>query len=223
MFLTQFNKFFMFQVSSQNNKLLLNNASRGEEDRTPHPLNFVNNLHSANPSCNKCKELTYNNKSCIKDIKGYNNKGFINLGFVDALTEECSWYQPYIQREVAVKVLVDCPVGSFVIRHSQTHGTGTLALTVRVPKSFNGTGILHYLVVGSEAGWRIKGFTKVFPNLSALVVHHSVMKESLPCRLVVEDDGSCGGDSDRESDFADIDSDPDFPIIIDRLREQLSQ
>ena len=31
-------------------------------------------------------------------------KGCINLGFVDALTEESSWYQPYIQRELAVKV-----------------------------------------------------------------------------------------------------------------------
>ena len=120
-------------------------------------------------------------------------------------------------------------MGSFVIRHSVTHRDqpGILPLTVRVPRALNhGTGILHYLVVGSEGGWRIKGFSKVFPSLSALVVHHSVMKEHLPCRLVVESDrdSSLGdGDSDRESDFADIDSEPDFPIIVNRLREQLSQ
>jgi len=100
--------------------------------------------------------------------------------------------------------------------------SGCLALTVRVPKSFNGTGILHYLIVVTESGFRIKGFSKVFPSLSGLVVHHSVMKESLPCRLVIGDESS-EDDSDRESDFADLEADPEYPGLLSRLRAELSQ
>jgi tensin len=145
--------------------------------------------------------------------------------------EEASWYQPRLSRHLAVKILADCPVGSFVVRQSQTHsGEGCLALTVRVPRALAASAfspVLHYLVLVTEEGFRIKGFAKVFPSLAGLVVHHSVMKESLPCRLLIENDGSSGGgsggESDRESDFADLDSDPEYPGLIVRLREQFSQ
>ena len=96
-------------------------------------------------------------------------------------------------------------------------------MTVRVPKSFNGSGILHYLILVTEAGFRIKGFSKVFSSLSGLVVHHSVMKENLPCRLIVDDGGDdTDQDSDKESDFADLDADPEYPGILNRLREQFN-
>ena len=217
--------YYLFQVKNINNNkntLLLNNQLGEEKLNLPNPLHtIVNNLHTENITCNKCKELVNNTHvHCTKDkVK---NKGFVNLGFVDQLTESSSWYQPYLQREIAVKILSDCPVGSFLVRNSQTHqSAGCLALTVRVPKSFNGSGILHYLIQVQESGFRIKGFTKVFPSLPALVVHHSVMKENLPCRLIIEDEAS--SESDRESDFADLDSDPEYPDIIHRLREQLTQ
>ena len=206
-----------------NNKLLLNNQVGADDKLSPHtPLKtIVNNLREENITCNKCKELVNNTHvDCTRDkVK---NKGFVNLAFVDAATESCSWYQPYLQRDLAVKILSDCPVGSFIVRNSQTHlSAGCLALTVRVPRNYNGSGVLHYLILASEAGFRIKGFTKVFPSLGALVVHHSVMKENLPCRLLVEEEST--SESDRDSDFADLDSDPEYPSILDRLREQLSQ
>merc|ERR1712130_974597 len=132
------------------------------------------------------------------------------------------WYQPHLPRELAVKIISDCPVGSFIVRNSQSQmSSGCLALTVRVPKSFNGTGILHYLIIATEAGFRIKGFSKVFPSLSGLVVHHSVMKEALPCRPVTGEDLS-EDESARESDFADLDADPEYPGLLSRLRAELS-
>merc|ERR1712088_256113 len=139
-------------------------------------------------SCNRCKESSGSGcdqadpKCSSKEPK---KSGFVNLAFVDTISEASAWYQPHLPRELAVKILSDCSVGSFIVRTSQSQiGSGCLALTVRVPKSFNGTGILHYLILISESGFRIKGFSKVFSSLSGLVVHHSVMKEALPCRLV---------------------------------------
>jgi len=211
------------------NNLLLNNQV-SDDKLTAHqqPLKkIVNNLANENTSCNKCKEsvISRDRKSCVNNClsgRTPSSKGFVNLAFVDQVTEQASWYQPHMPRELAVKIISDCPVGSFIVRNSQSQmSSGCLALTVRVPKSFNGTGILHYLIIVTEAGFRIKGFSKVFPSLSGLVVHHSVMKENLPCRLIVEDDTD--HDSDKESDFADLDADPEYPGLLTRLREQFSQ
>merc|ERR1712222_90559 len=218
------------------NNLLLNNQVLEEKVCGPQPLKkIVNNLANETTtttttttptSCNRCKEGS--GSGCDQaDPKCSSSKepkkaGFVNFAFVDTISEASAWYQPHLPRELAVKILSDCSVGSFIVRTSQSQvGSGCLALTVRVPKSFNGTGILHYLIVISESGFRIKGFSKVFSSLSGLVVHHSVMKEALPCRLVTGEDWS-EDESDRESDFADLDADPEYPGLLSRLRAELS-
>ena len=219
------------------NNLLLNNQVLEEKVCGPQPLKkIVNNLANETTtttttttptSCNRCKESS--GSGCDQaDPKCSSSKepkksGFVNLAFVDSLSEASAWYQPHLPRDLAVKILSDCSVGSFIVRTSQSQvGSNCLALTVRVPKSFNGTGILHYLIVVSESGFRIKGFSKVFSSLSGLVVHHSVMKEALPCRLVVGEEWSSEDESDRESDFADLDADPEYPGLLSRLRAELS-
>ena len=53
------------------------------------------------------------------------------------------------------------------------------------------------------------------------MVHHSVMKEALLCPLVI-DDGCSEDDSEPESDFADLDADPEYPGLLTRLRAELS-
>jgi len=216
---------------------LLNNQVFCPGDEKPQPLKkIVNNLANDN-SCNKCKENNIKGtketvgganlcqvKTCTTTKTTRHNKGFVNLAFIDNVTESASWYQPHLPRDLAVKIIADGPVGSFVVRNSQSQlSSGFLALTVRVPRSFNGTGVLHYLIVVTEAGFRIKGFSKVFPSLSGLVVHHTVMKENLPCRLIVETADDSDIDCDKESDFADLDADPEYPVLLSRLREQFSQ
>ena len=213
----------MFQV--QNN--LLNNQVLEDKLNTHQPLKkIVNNLANDN-NCNQCKEsniLASSHTHDSQSITEVKKAGFVNLAFVDSVTEASSWYQPHLPRDLAVKILSDCSVGSFIVRNSQSQlSAGCLALTVRVPKSFNGTGILHYLIVVTESGFRIRGFTKMFPSLSGLVVHHSVMKEALPCRLLVGEEGCEDSDSDRESDFADLEADPEYPGLLSRLRAQLAQ
>ena len=218
---------FFLQVKNN----LLNNQKVSDDKLTSHqhqpPLKkIVNNLANQdnNNGCNKCKEskaTSCNNNNCSE---GKPSKGFINLAFVDATTEAAAWYQPHLPRNLAASILADCPVGSFVVRTSQTaERPGSLALTLRVPRSFNGTGILHYLILATDAGFRIKGFSKVFPSLSGLVVHHSVMKENLPCLLLMHDgEDTEEEDSDKEADFADLDSDPEYPGLLSRLRQQFA-
>ena len=188
-------------------------------------------------TCNPCKESQI---SMITNIKKSNScsssqcssskkAGVVNLAFVDNLTEQSSWYQPHLARDLAVRLLADSPVGTFLVRNSRTQGAGHLALSVRVPTTYSTAGILHYLIMVTEAGFRIKGFSKVFSSLSGLVVHHSVMMESLPCRLVISapphhSDGEEEDEEedDRDSDFADLEADPEYPGLLSRLREQLS-
>ncbi|KAI8424517.1 hypothetical protein MSG28_002979, partial [Choristoneura fumiferana] len=83
---------------------------------------------------------------------------------------------------IALEVLSNQPVGAFMVRCSTTQ-TGCFALSVRVPRDFQPAGIAHYLILRTPKGYKIKGFTKEFTSLSALVTHHSVMPELLPCPL----------------------------------------
>ena len=52
-------------------------------------------------------------------------------------------------------VLANEPLGSFMVRNSESQ-PGTLALSVRVPKTFHPLGITHYIIVRAQAGYQIK-------------------------------------------------------------------
>ncbi|GFQ91803.1 SH2 domain-containing protein, partial [Trichonephila clavata] len=93
-----------------------------------------------------------------------------------------AWFQAGIPREIALEVLAEKPEGSFIVRKSTTK-PGCFALSLRVPQEKNPTGIAHYLILQTNKGYKIKGFTKEFSSLNALITHHSVMPELLPCPL----------------------------------------
>lgn len=93
-----------------------------------------------------------------------------------------AWFQAGIPREIALEVLAEKPEGSFIVRESTTK-PGCYALSLRVPPGKNPSGIAHYLILQTNKGYKIKGFTKEFSSLSALITHHSVMPELLPCPL----------------------------------------
>ena len=193
------------------------NKFSSQQQNIQKPIKKINNK-LANTS-DKVANIKCSEETCSDLI--INNNVKTDFLILDHLAEKSSWYQPHISRDLAVNILSHCPVGSFIIRHSTT-GPG-LALTLRVARSLNGSGILHYLISVSQAGFRIKGFTKVFSSLSALVVHHSVMKENLPCRLLIGDHHDSDGDSVRsDDDFEDIDADPEYPQLVESLRRQLS-
>ena len=91
------------------------------------------------------------------------------------------------------------PNGTFLVRSSLTH-QDSFALSIKVPLQSSSllsgsqegysssdsslSSISHYLIIASLShGYRINGSVKLFPTLFSLIVHHSVMKEILPCTL----------------------------------------
>ncbi|KAK9738114.1 SH2 domain [Popillia japonica] len=124
------------------------------------------------------------------------------------------WFQAGIPREIALEILAQEPVGAFMVRES-TSKPGCYALSLRVPRSFQPTGIAHYLIVRTNKGYKIKGFTKEFTTLTSLITHHSVMPELLPCPLSLSRYNPSFVKSDSKRDFADIDLDPDYNTLAD--------
>ncbi|CAG5136221.1 unnamed protein product [Candidula unifasciata] len=100
----------------------------------------------------------------------------------DEALRNAPWYQATLSRECALEILQQEDVGSFIVRDSSTH-PGCYALSVRVPKYDNATGISHYLILRTHRGVKLKGLDKEWSTLTALVTHHTVMREMLPCTL----------------------------------------
>ncbi|XP_060524984.1 EGFR adapter protein-like isoform X2 [Cylas formicarius] len=124
------------------------------------------------------------------------------------------WYQAGIPREIALEILSQEPIGSFIVRESTTK-PGCFALSLRVPRSFQPSGIAHYLIVRTNKGYKIKGFTKEFTTLASLITHHSVMPELLPCPLSLSRYHPKFLRTDSKRDFADIDLDPEYNALAD--------
>ncbi|XP_064459267.1 uncharacterized protein LOC135369689 isoform X2 [Ornithodoros turicata] len=124
------------------------------------------------------------------------------------------WFQAGIPREIALEVLGQEPIGSFMVRKSTTK-PGCFALSLRVPRSFQPTGISHYLIMHTNKGYKIKGFTKEFTTLTSLITHHSVMPELLPCPLSLYRYNSSFRRHGSAEDLVDIDDDPDYNLLSD--------
>nr|XP_023012541.1 tensin-4-like isoform X2 [Leptinotarsa decemlineata] len=127
---------------------------------------------------------------------------------------QAGWFQAGIPREIALEILSREPVGAFMVRDSTTK-PGCFALSLRVPRSFQPTGIAHYLILGVNKGYKIKGFTKEFSSLTSLITHHSVMPELLPCPLSLSRYQPNFVKSESERDFADVDIAPDYNTLVD--------
>lgn len=65
------------------------------------------------------------------------------------------WFQAGIPREITLEVLGQEPVGAFMVRESTTKA-GCYALSLRVPRNFQPSGIAHYLIIRTNKGFKIK-------------------------------------------------------------------
>ncbi|XP_045131139.1 tensin-1-like isoform X2 [Portunus trituberculatus] len=124
-----------------------------------------------------------------------------------------AWFQAGIPREIALEVLSHEPVGAFMVRES-TSKPGCYALSLRVPRDFTVSGIAHYLIVKTNKGYKIKGFTKEFSTLTALITHHSVMPELLPCPLSLSRYNPTFTSDDQARNDSN-DDDPDYNTLSD--------
>ncbi|XP_045519707.1 tensin-like isoform X2 [Pieris brassicae] len=114
-----------------------------------------------------------------RESRGSGNNNFRP---VEPELKNAPWFQQGIPREIALEVLSAQAPGAFLVRASTTQAE-CLALSLRVPRDFAAHGIAHYLILRTPKGYKIKGFTKEFGSLAALVTHHSVMPELLPVPL----------------------------------------
>ncbi|XP_049286917.1 EGFR adapter protein-like [Anopheles funestus] len=105
----------------------------------------------------------------------------VSLGEDSEELNRASWFQAGLPRELSLEVLTQQSPGAFLVRRSTTKH-GCFALSLRVPPG-PGPKVVHYLIMKTERGYKIKGFTKEFSSLRALITHHSVMPEMLPVPL----------------------------------------
>ncbi|KAM3957836.1 SH2 domain-containing protein 5 [Aphomia sociella] len=138
------------------------------------------NIKNSSPvgACSRTTSSSSGASSCGGSHASGNN----NVPRAEPELRQAPWFQQGIPREIALEVLSSQAVGAFLVRGSTTQA-GCFALSVRVPRDFQPSGIAHYLILRTPKGYKIKGFTKEFTSLCALVTHHSVMPELLPVPL----------------------------------------
>jgi tensin len=120
-----------------------------------------------------------------------------------------AWFQAGMSRQISLEILLQLQPGSFLVRQSET-AKNCYALSMRIPASYDMPKLAHYLIEKSRNGYRFKGFTKEFPSIKSLVVHHSIIKGHLAVPLnltrpqdfaiqnIVYDEGQAESESDVE-------------------------
>jgi len=166
------------------------------------------------------QETTTNNKinnniNIIKNINNTPRKIVEPSAMIDPMTKSSSWFLPKISRSKAEEILSPASVGSFLLRCSSCPSSA-FALSVRVEDER----VQHHLLLLSNRGVVLNGSNKVFPNLGSLVTHLSIMKEELPCCLVLEE-GTKDEEEEDEQDVVDIDSDKEIEDCVNNLKMRL--
>lgn len=193
--------------------------------------------HSWHSGTNKPSSISTSNASLVANASPP-TPPLRNDSLYDNDNEMSSWFHGSIHRDKAIKMLQNTPFGAFIVRYSTTK-QNCYALSVRVPFEYQPSGISHYLIMSTPNGtFKIKGFTKEFPSLKSLIVHHSIMQELLPCTLKIsnnsikkgvhevktkcqqEDDSILSND---EEVLVDVDSDPDYQRILTHFRKTMSR
>lgn len=86
------------------------------------------------------------------------------------------WFQAGIPREITLEVLGQEPIGAFMVRES-TSKPGCFALSLRVPRDFQPSGIAHYLIMRTNKGYKIKVIAIFY------FLFHSSMQKLYPQKM----------------------------------------
>jgi len=96
--------------------------------------------------------------------------------------EHHDWYMPTMTREETQTFLSNKQIGVFIVRKSESQGN-CLVLSIKVARFLNVNEVSHYIIQQTRGSFKLKGFVKEFPDLSALVTHCSVIRDMLPVLL----------------------------------------
>jgi hypothetical protein len=160
--------------------------------------------------------------------------------FVDVSSRTAAWYVPNLSATACTEAL-SAPTmrpGRFLIRPTiafddddrSNSSPASLELFLRTDSG----GVVRYSIVaatGGRGGLSFEGHSKLFPTISALVVHHSIMREHLPALLALPRDWQRKDEQmgeveeemeEDEIDFIDIDCDAEFSELVSRLQGHVS-
>ena len=172
--------------------------------------------------CNDSPTNALNNQICSMDIPTVQKTSIsINKNIeapadvLDPLTLASSWFLPKVSRTKAEEILATSPVGSFLLRASSSPSSA-FALSVRV----DAVRVQHHLLLLAGKGVSLNGSCKVFPNLGSLVTHLSIMREALPCCLILQ---HAVEGIEEEEDIVDIDSDKEMEDCVNCLKMRLEE
>jgi len=184
-----------------------------------------------NSHCNDSPTNALNNQICSMDIPTVQKTSISIIknietapaaptsDVLDPLTLASSWFLPKVSRTKAEEILATSPMGSFLLRASSSPSSA-FALSVRV----DAVRVQHHLLLiqAGRQGVSLNGSRKVFPNLGSLVTHLSIMREALPCCLILQHTVGLGEDIEEE-DIVDIDSDKEMEDCVNCLKMRLEE
>ena len=162
-------------------------------------------------------EIKVNTNVNLNIIKNINNENIYNSKLVDGQTLASSWFQPNLSRDQASSILKTSQSGKFIVRRSSSCDAFVLSMT-----GMKEGDILHLLLHTSQSGVRFQGSQKIFPNIYSLVLHLSIMRESLPCNLILNpSDIDTENANDHDDDLVDIEKEPQLEIIIAKMQKKM--
>ena len=182
--------------------------------------------YSRLPSCGLDKQLTLEmsiKKSIRKQLAilrkiqktGTDLRLVSPAAVVDSAASCSSWFLPHVSRSKAQEMLAPLTPGSFLLRSSSCPSSAFALSEV------SGDKVQHHLLLLGPQGVTLAGSSKVFPCLSSMVTHLSIMKETLPCCLLVKEQG--GKEEQGQGDKVDIDKDKEMEECVNNLKRKLEE
>ena len=157
--------------------------------------------------------------------------------FVDVSGRTAAWYVPHLTAAACDELLNAARLGRFLVRSTKAC-RDNVASTQTSSSSFElflrtESAVERYTIVAARSGRGglcFEGRTKIFPSISALVVHHSIMREHLPALLALAKDQRTQDQTEHDHeveeeediDFIDIDCDAEFSELVSRLQGHVS-
>ena len=162
-------------------------------------------------------EIKINGNVNLNVIKNINNKDIDNSKVIDAKTLCSFWFQPTVTRSEACSILGSSELGSFLVRRSNSLNSWVLSIA-----GIKESDVVHLLLHTNKRGVRFQGSQKIFPNICSVILHLSIMQESLPCTLNLHTSTSdTENDTDLEDDLVDIEKEPQLEIIISKMKKKM--
>ena len=162
-------------------------------------------------------DIKINDNVNLNVIKNINNKDIDNSKVIDEKTLCSFWFKPTVKCKEACSILGSSEPGSFLVRTSNSLNSWVLSMA-----GMKESDVLHLPLHTNKRGVRFQGSQKIFPNIYCLILHLSIMQESLPCTLNLHTSVSdTDNDTYHEDDLVNIEKEPQLEMIISKMKKKM--